>query len=170
MCIISVLFTSLNQVRKNMDSVCGKKTTTVTGHILSVSLCFKKMTLLNLQWICAFQIMSKPTPKCHWLANISTVFFVSTTAQLYEFIFSANGCLYEHQTWSVPSVSSILICTDSRRLSHILSGKRECFTKVSGRQMHRCSEPKPPASAQHCCVLIRAEVKGTDKERMSLNE
>lgn len=128
------------------------------------SLCFKKMTLLNLQWICAFQIMSKPTPKCHWLANISTVFFVSTTARLYELIFSANGCLYEHQTWSVPSVSSILICTDSRRLSHILSGKGECFTKVSGRQMHRCSEPKPPVSAQHCCVLIRAEVKGTDKE------
>lgn len=91
---------------------------------------FKKIALLNLQWICAFQIMSKPTPKCHWLANISTVFFVSTTARLYELIFSVNGCLYEHQTWSVPSVSSILICTDSLCLSHILSGKGECFTKV----------------------------------------
>jgi len=40
------------------------------------------------------------------------------------------------------------------------------FPKVSGRQMHRCSEPKPPASAQHCCLLIRAEVKGTgDREK-----
>ncbi len=126
-----------------MDSICGKKQ-------LLQSLCFKKMALLNLQWICAFQIMSKPCPKCHWLANISTVFFVSTTARLYEFIFSVNGCLYERQTWSVPSVSSILICTDSRCLSHILSGKGECFTKVSGRLLRA-------KATSLCTALLRPD-------------